>query len=160
MKKLIITLLMVVAMMPAMWAQQKHPGGAERAAWMKEMVQYKHEYLTKELGLSAEQQKQFFAVYDAMDAEQRKLGEEMRRMVEEVSKKGDKATDLELTKAAEAQFEMRGRENAIEMRYFPKFKAILTPEQLFKLKKTEMKFNRMIIKEHQNRRKASKKAQR
>ena len=152
-RKIIFLLVMTViaSAMPAV-AQTK----AEREAWMKEMTRYKHEFLTRELKLTEQQQKQFFALYDAMEAETRKLFDSTRSMEKSVMDKGDKATDLEREKAAEALFEMKGKESQIEMRYFPKFKEVLNPVQLLKLKQAERHFNRQIIKDHKHHRAARK----
>lgn len=121
---------------------------ADRQAWEKEMTKYKHDYMTKELKLSEAQQEKFFKVYDAMAKEVRTAHSQTRKFSKEIEKKGDKATALELEKAAQAQFELKGRESAIEMKYFPKFKEVLTPQQLFKLKKVERHFNREMVKQH------------
>lgn len=150
-KLLFLLIAAIAAVMPAA-AQSK----ADREAWMKEMTRYKHEFLTRELKLTEQQQKQFFALYDAMEAETRKLVDNTRRMEKSVLEKGDKATDLEREKAAEALFEMKGKESQIEMRYFPKFKEVLNPAQLLKLKQAERHFNRQIIKDHKHHREARK----
>lgn len=143
---------LVILLMVCFSAAAAEPTPAERAAWLKEMTKFKHDYFAKELGLTADQQKQFFAYYDAMDAETRKLAEETRALSKAVSAKGSKATDTERIKAAEAEYEFKGKENQIEMKYFAKFKTVLTPAQLLKLRHVERHFNRMIIKEHKKRR--------
>lgn len=124
---------------------------AEKRAWVKEMTQAKHTYMTQELKLTPAQQQRFFPLYDAMDTETRTLFERTKAAVETVEKKGDRATDAEKEAAARTLFEVKGKENAIEMTYFPKFKEILTPTQLLKLKKAERHFNHKMIKEHRKR---------
>lgn len=148
--KAILLTLMFLAMMPATASAQKNR--AERDAWLKEITRCKHEYLAKELELSEAQQKAFFPLYDAMEAESRRAVDETHRMEKEIAAKGEKATDTELEKCAEAQFELRGKENAIEMKYLARFKSVLTPRQLFKLKSAERKFNRKLFKEHRRKR--------
>lgn len=152
---LIALLLALLTCAPAANAQKN---SAERAAWIKEMNRYKHEFMAKELKLTEAQQKAFFPLYDAMGADVRRVADEARALEKAVSKKGDKATDTELEKAAEALYELKGKEGAIEMRYFAKFKTVLSPKQLLKLKSVERKFNRHILKQHRKHRKAEKKS--
>lgn len=120
----------------------------KRDTWFKEMLQLKHDYLVKELNLSREQQTKFFPLYDQMENEKKKLFDQTRAMEKSVAEKGDKATDLELEKASDAIVEMKGRESAIEKKYYCRFKQILTPRQIFKLHDAERKFQRQMVKEH------------
>lgn len=155
-KNILITLLLaLIAFAPAANAQKND---AERDAWFKEMSRYKHEFIVKELKLTDAQQKAFFPLYDAMEAEVRRTIDEGRAMEKSVLKKGDKATDTEREKAAEALYELKGKEGAIEMRYFARFKTVLSPEQLLRLKSVERKFNRHILKEHRKHKRMDKKA--
>ena len=43
---------------------------------------------------------------------------------------------------------MKGKEAAVEKQYFAKFKTVLTPKQLFQLKRAERKFTDKLMKEH------------
>ena len=86
-----------------------------------------------------------------MDEEIRKVQEESEQLSRQTMGKEDKATDLEYEKAAEAMYELKGRENAIEMKYFEEYKTILTPQQLFKLKDAEKDFTRELMKQHRRR---------
>lgn len=146
-----VIILIILAALSAGYAMAQGNNKAEREAWMKEMTQYKHEFFVKELKLTTEQQKAFFPLYDAMEADTRRLVDEVRRMEKSVRDKGNNASDTELEKVAEALFELKGRENVLEMRYFEKFKAVLSPKQLFYIKQAERKFNRLILKEHRKR---------
>ena len=83
-----------------------------------------------------------------MDAEIGRLNHEMRQLERNIRKNGEKVTDTEYEKAAEAQFEIRTKEAAIERSYFPKFKQILTPRQLYELKNAERDFNRNLMDKH------------
>lgn len=117
----------------------------ERKQWMKEMRQFKHEFLTKELDLSAEQQSKFFTAYDKMEEEIRTIERQTRQLERDIIKKGKDATDLEYEKAAEACYELPTKKNAVEMRYFNEYREILTKKQLFQLSGAERKFTRIIM---------------
>lgn len=120
----------------------------KRDTWFKEMQQLKRDYLVKKLNITREQQTKFFPLYDQMENEKKKLFDQTRAMEKSVAEKGDKATDLELEKASDAIVEMKGRESAIEKKYYARFRQILTPRQIFKLHDAERKFQRQMVKEH------------
>ncbi|MDE5960696.1 MAG: hypothetical protein K2H08_03130, partial [Duncaniella sp.] len=92
-------------------------------------------------------------LYTTMDEEIRKAQGEAEKLYRQTLKKDAKATDLEYEKAAEAVYELKGRENEIEMKYFKDFKQILTPRQLFQLKDAERDFTRELMKQHRRHRK-------
>ncbi|MDE5734521.1 MAG: hypothetical protein K2H83_05185, partial [Duncaniella sp.] len=118
------------------------PTQAEREAWEKEMQQYKAEYMTRALGLTAEQKTKLIPLVNRMDQETKRLMDQTSALKKSVEKKGDAATELELEKAAEAQFEYKAKEARIEQKYYKEFKKILTPRQLLKFKDAERGFMR------------------
>lgn len=120
--------------------------GEHRRQWMEEMRQLRVKYIVGELKLTDEQRAKFEPAYQSMIVETDRLMRDTRKLYESVKRKGTAATDLEKEKAAETMFESKGRENEIEMRYFVKFKEILTPDQLFQLREAEHKFARQLMK--------------
>lgn len=106
----------------------------QRAKWFEEMRRYKSEYIAERLKLDDKQKAEFTPVYEQMDIEIGRLNHEMRQLERNIRKNGESVTETEYEKAAEAQFEMRAKEASIERTYFPKFKKILTPQQLYELK--------------------------
>ncbi|MCM1110683.1 MAG: hypothetical protein NC336_05710 [Clostridium sp.] len=148
--------LLMLLFAPAASAQSDGHGKGDRQRWMKEMRQYKMEYLTRQLELTDDQRQEFSTLYQQMDTEIDNANRDTRRMVRDVEKKGSSATALEQEKAAEAMFELKGKEGEIEMKYFPKFKKILKPAQLLKLKKAEQDFTRELMK-HNREKKGQKK---
>lgn len=147
MKKLFISLIFILsAIILPLCSQAQQPTGNERRAWMKEMQQYKHDFISKKLSLTDEQKDKFFPLYDAMDKDIRNVQKETEELYRQTSKKEGKVSDIEYEKAAEAIYELKGRENQIEMRYFNDFKKILTPQQLFLLKDAERDFIRELMK--------------
>lgn len=142
-----LILSMILCSMTAI-AQKQMPSKEDRIRWMKEMRQYKAEYIAKDLNLTDEQKQKFVPLYEKLDAETSHLGFETRQLEYSVMHKGDKASDLEYEKAAEALFELKSKESAIELKYFDDFKSILTKQQLFKLKGAERKFTQELMKHH------------
>lgn len=129
-----------------------HADGKDRDEWFREMLELKHDYLAKELALTKEQQQKFFLVYDSMENETRRMFDQTRALEKSVRQKGDKATDAELLKATDAMYNVKTREAQIEKKYYTQFRKLLSPRQLFKLKRAERHFQRQMVKEHYKKR--------
>ncbi len=147
-RKILFTLIALMLLPVAASAQK--PSDRERKTWMKEMQQYKNEFMTRKLELTDEQKAKFLPMYDRMEKEVRAVNEQTMKMERDI-KKNKEATDLEYEKLAEAQVELKAREAKIELKYLKEFKAILKPSQLVKLKKAERDFSRQLMKKHQER---------
>lgn len=149
MKNLTLTLtLLFSCFLASLPVSAQRPDSRDREAWMKEMQQFKSDYIAKRLDLSEDQKPKFVDLYNKMDNEVRAAQEEAEMLYRQTYQKKDAASDLECEKAAEAIYELKGRENVIEMKYFNEYKAILTPRQLFKLKEAERDFTRELMKQH------------
>lgn len=150
-RNLLLSLIALLIGVVTVSAQRK--GSAEeRRHWMREIQHYKVEYVTKTLKLTDEQKAKFVPMYQSMEADQRKLQEETRRLERSVVKRGDKVSDLEYEKASEALYELKSKEGKIELDYMKKFKTVLSPQQLFNLKIAERKFTRELMKHHAKKR--------
>ncbi len=126
---------------------QDRPSSGDRDKWHSEVRNYKQEYLSRELQLTKEQQSKFFPIYNEMDEELNKVASETRDLEAKVN--DDKnATDTEVSAAARALFEQKSRESEIELRYFDRYKEILTPRQLIRLKAAERKFTQQLVRHH------------
>lgn len=145
-RKVILILLALLLLPIALMAQK--PTERERNTWMKELQQCKNEFISDKLDLTEEQKAKFLPVYNRMEAEIRNIHDQAMKMEREIRKRKGEVTDLEYEKAAEAQFELKEKESRIEMRYFKEFKTILSPKQLFMLKKAERDFSRELMKKH------------
>lgn len=149
MKQIIFSIVLSIAAIVApLSVNAQRPTERERVTWMKEIQQYKNDFLVKKLALTDEQKASFLPLYNSMEEQIRKAQSEAEQLYKQTMRKGDKATDLEYEKAAEAIFELKGRENEIEMKYFNDFKSILTPTQLFNLKDAERDFTKQLMRQH------------
>lgn len=153
-RKLLLIIIALILLPVAMCAQK--PTERERQTWMKEMQQYKNDYISRKLELTEEQKTKFLPLYNRMETEVRKLSDQTMKMERDVRKKGDAATELEYEKAAEAQFELKAKEAQIELKYFKEFKTVLKPQQLLKLKRAERDFSRELMKHHEKQNKQKK----
>lgn len=119
----------------------------ERDKVFSEMRTYKHDFLTRSLNLSKEQQRDFFPVYDELDDRLIQLNKETRDLERSVC--SDKnASDTEIDAAAAAVYSQKEREGKIEMEYYSRFQEILTPRQLLHLKSAEKRFTQKLVRHH------------
>ncbi|MDE7411497.1 MAG: hypothetical protein K2M94_05595 [Paramuribaculum sp.] len=142
---LIVPLLLICVCSFAQKQEKEH----KYRQWHKEMCEAKREYIAKELGLTRQQYEPFFTQYEAMCGEIDKIGRETRQMAHRLSERDD-VTDTEYEKCAEALFELRTKEGAVEQKYYSKFKEILTHKQLYLLKQSEFKWMRKLMKQRKN----------
>jgi len=119
----------------------------ERQRWINELRNYKHDFITKELDLNKDQQRDFFAEYDQMEDKLNALNADTRELEQRALDDPD-ASDVELEATARAIFELKSEESKIELEYFEKFKEILNPKQLVRLKNTERKFTQQLVQHH------------
>ncbi len=119
-----------------------------RDKWFNELRQYKHEFLTKELNLTKEQQSKFFPLYSEMSKKIMKLNDDTRALENKIDKNKGTVSDAEYEKGAQAMLELKAKEAKIETEYYQKFKKILTPKQMYLLPKAEKKFTRQLMKHH------------
>lgn len=139
---------MFVAFMPmAMSAQTTPLKEGDRTRWLSEIREYKHEFLAKDLALTKEQQRDFFPLYDRMEDEVERVNSETRALEAKVNDDKD-ASDTEIESASRTIFEQKSAEGQIELTYFDKFKEILSPRQLLRLKNAERKFTQNLVKHH------------
>lgn len=145
-----MVLMLMLAMQPAS-AQARQ----ERSQWLSEVSQYRNNFFARELGLSKDQQKKFFPLYEEMDEKVRRSESEVRVMERRLLDASD-VTDTEYEKAAEVLYDSKIQQAATEKEYMQKFAEILTPRQLFMLNSVEKKFTQQMLKQH-NRLKGAKK---
>ncbi|MCM1504882.1 MAG: hypothetical protein NC127_06780 [Muribaculum sp.] len=150
MQRIITAFMLCLILATGMPALAQGPGDKrpDRKEWFRQMREYKHDFMAKELCLSKEQQGKFFPLYDDMEQKLHRIQHESMEMENKINRSQSGVTDLEYEKAAEALVEVKGKEAAIEEQYFAKFKSVLTPKQLFKLKQAERNFTRELMKQH------------
>ncbi len=139
------TLLVAVLLTAVPSAAQSSLSNTDRQRWLSELRTYKHEFLTRELDLTREQQRDFLPLYDRMEDDIEDLNASTRELESKIT---DESSDLELENTARTVFELKRAEGQIEMTYFDKFRSILKPRQLFKLKSAERVFTQQLVNQH------------
>lgn len=113
----------------------------DRQKWEAEMTQYKHDRLTKELGLKDDQTTRFFALYDAMDRERRAVFSNESRTRKELKRKAN-PTDKDYNEATKISLAVNANVNRIETKYYQEMGKILSPKQLYQLRLAEQNLNK------------------
>lgn len=147
-QKLLISLILLLACI-TLNAQQRDTENDDtttrKEALMKEIRDYKHKVLARELSLTNEQQREFFPLYDEMEDRTEQLNYETRELERKITDSDEEVTDLEYEKATEALFDLKIKEGEIEKSYLEKFSDVLSKKQLFLLKNAERNFNRELL---------------
>lgn len=119
----------------------------DRERYITEIRAYKHDFLSRSLELTPEKQREFFELYDEMEDRVMQIGSETRELVNRVEAEGE-ADEEALEAATDAMFGQKQKEADVENEFYAKFKEVLTPRQLFKLKGAERKFNQQLMRQH------------
>lgn len=143
MKSRILSLLLLALLMCPVCQASEAPKGDLESQRAKVKL-FKRQIITRELGLSRDVANKFFPIYEKMDEELERLGRDTHTL-ETRTINNATATDIDLETAARAIFEQKKSEGEIELRYFEKFRSVLSPRQLLKLKAAEREFRRQVI---------------
>lgn len=102
-------------------------------------------FITAELGLTPEEAAQFIPLCNELRQKRFEAGRECRNQTREIRKK-TQVSDAEYTQAIDVCLEAGIKEAELEKAYYERFKAILSPEKLYKLRESEAKFMRSFMK--------------
>lgn len=104
----------------------------------------KNAFITAEVGLTPEEAAVFIPLCNEMHEKMFAAGRTCRHLSKELRHKSS-PTDDDYAKANEACIEAKIKETALEKEYYEKFKAILSPEKLYKYRIAEYKFARKFM---------------
>lgn len=145
MKKYLIAILIMLMSVPVSHAQRKEPS----AEVLKELQEFKIKYLIQEMELQADKQGEFSSIYAKYDKERNSLFRQLYHKARAIRKEA-KHTDAEYLEAAESMATAKSREGALEESYFQQFRTILSPKQLYQMKRAEKKFDHKLNEMHRN----------
>ena len=104
--------------------------------------------MMKQIGLSEQEAKQFFPLYEEMEGKKWTVDREARTFARKIVRSETAVSDVEYEKAAEVLLEKDEKLAKIDRVYYDKFKTFLSNEKLFKFKNAQMKFPRAMMKWH------------
>lgn len=117
---------------------------AQRSQWASQMLDYKHNIIVEQTGMTPSQREKFMPLYEAMEKEIYETNAEARQLEAQVSAKKN-PSEAEYRQAAEALSQAKVREGEIEAKYYDKFSKILSQKQLFQLKRAENQFTKSML---------------
>lgn len=121
---------------------QRQKGDRDKETMRKEFLEFKLDFLSKEIGLKDDQKKQFDDLYTLMETERRAIFKKIKNAEKSVSDKNSSEADYE--KASKEIATGKSEMAQLEKRYDEKFATFLTKKQLFKLKEAESKFQQKM----------------
>lgn len=136
MKRFLLLTLVLLASSAVMFAQ--HKGGKHKEDMFKEIKEFKLRYLAQELELPEDECQEFFVLYSQEMDERHKVWDPVMSL-QRKAREG-KATDEEYEQLSEAMNAAKSADAEIEARYDARYKKILTPKQIYKLKEAEETF--------------------
>lgn len=147
MKKLSILIFLIIG--TACLSLNAQNPDRNREQWLSEMRELKHDFLARQLKLSAEQREKFFDIYDRMDEEMNRVQTEAKAAESRIYDADASAiTEADYDEAINAQLALKEKESEIEKQSYEELKTVLTKKQLFELKKAERDFTMQIMRQH------------
>lgn len=137
MKQKILLMILFSAFVFPTFAQKQHKS-SDRENRRKEMLEFKIDYLSKEMELKDDQKKQFREVYSQMENERRAILKKIKNAEKAVS--GKDVSETEYDKASKEISAARNEMMQVEQKFDEKFSTFLSKKQIFKLKEAENKF--------------------
>jgi len=104
-------------------------------------------FFTEKAGLTEDEAKAFFPVYNELQQKKRELNREMRRIMREAA--GAQATEDQSLKAIDSMAETNIKIAELEKEYLQRFKKILPASKILKVQNAEEQFNSQILKDIQ-----------
>lgn len=137
-----ILLVLLTAFCGSAYAE-KQPPAPPTDDMVKELQEFKIKYLIQEMDLPADKQAEFRRIYTQYGQQQSQLFKDMFSRFKSMKAKKE-PTDADYSALAERMASFKSREGALENNCFQQLKSVLTPCQLFQLKKAESKFDRKV----------------
>jgi hypothetical protein len=111
---------------------------------LEEFKQKRSEFLEKEIGLTPEEAKVFIPLSNELMRKKFELNKSIIEKNRSLMKKTS-IPDSEYEKIVDETFEVRLKEIKLEKEYYEKFKAVLSPEKIYKYQQAEMKLARNMV---------------
>lgn len=156
--KLLLVASLIVASSLSSFAQKKGDG-SRNEDWRKEMLDFKIKFLSNEMELRKEQQKDFSTIYTKMMEEKNAAMMNAKKAAAQL-KKLKSPTDEDYKSVSDAIRKAREEDASIENKFDEKFSTFLSQKQIFKMKEGERKFRDKLMKmrhNHRGKRKANSK---
>jgi hypothetical protein len=145
MKKVMLTLMMVMGIMITAQAQKPNKG-EKREQKREEIKAMKIGFITEKLKLTSDEATKFWPVYNEFHAKMEKLHEERKVNHKKLKKGVDSLTNADAEKIIDQELVFEERELALKKEYHTKFKSVLPVKKVALLYQAEHEFRREILK--------------
>lgn len=105
----------------------------------EEILNFKTEFLAKEMGLSEKEKADFTPIYKEFNEKRREATRDARRMEREMQKNKN-ATEADYKKLSDLQRDAREKDSKVVAEYDEKFRKILSSKQIYTMHQAEDKF--------------------
>ncbi|WP_133159317.1 hypothetical protein [Solitalea longa] len=106
--------------------------------------------ITTKVGLTADEGKIFWPVYNEYQAEKQRLMKERRQKIVQARMNADNLSDKEVEELIQNDFAIQQRELDIEKKYYDRFKKVIPLKKVAKLYMAEEQFKRELLKRLRN----------
>lgn len=135
MKRLLITMVLMLTLLPQAWGQKSKPS-------REEIQQKKREYLTQELNLSEKEASELMPILDELDAQRFVLWKDVHQLRHKLRDGADKLSEAELKTLFEQSLELQIKEAELEKEYYKKCQKVLSLKKLVHLDRVNKQFAR------------------
>ena len=141
MKGIVISFMTLFILSSSLQAQIEETNGALR----DRLEAMKVAFITEKVGLSADQAKVFWPLYDQYEADKKAIRQQYR-----AGRKLIQMSDTDLEQYILNNFKRDEELLTLDRSYFSKFKTVITVRQIALLKSAERDFNREVLKKMMN----------
>lgn len=144
MKRFVLTLTCLLVIATGMVAQKPKDGQGKRQEFRKEHFspekyrQRMEGFITKEVGLTSDEQQKFYPMLHEMMEAQLKLMNEEREIMQSGK---DAKTEADFERIVKKTTELQVENRKIEQTYYKKFYKVLSWEKIYKVRMAITKFN-------------------
>lgn len=149
MKKLFLTFLLSLFVLPFSYSQELAKK-ADKRAELEAFKAQKMAYLIAEVAITPDEAAQLFPLYNEMQEKRFLLKMALRNKAKNL-KENVKASDEECLKLIDEFLDKEIQDANIEKSYYQRFKRILSPQKLLKLKQADYHFAKELLKKNDQR---------
>lgn len=142
-KTIIAVILSFLFLLPL--SAQKREGGFDVEKHRKEQA----DFFTKELNLTAKEQKEFIPLMQEYLKARYELNREVRNAGRDLKRKGTNTTSADYQRAIDLMLDQKIKEAKLQKEYFKKFGTVLPAKKVFKYQAAEIRFMERAVKDHQ-----------
>ncbi|MFZ4455363.1 MAG: hypothetical protein ACOYOT_04000 [Bacteroidales bacterium] len=144
MKKIVALLVCLLISLPTIFSQNEEPQRKKHFD-IENFKAQKMAYLIREVGITPEESAQLFPIYNEMQQKRFKLKMEARHKAKAIFN-NQNATNDECLKVIDDVLDNEIEVATLEKTYYQKFKKILSPQKLLKLKRADLMFAQEVLK--------------